>query len=110
MLTYNNVEIANGFRSKTEWLNRYPFQGCTCFAVKLDFMAGLLLKATELAGTNNFRGVQAQIGEVIAYRNLFWAISTAMAPHPEPAPQGYVLPNETYATAYRILAPMYSLV
>ncbi|AXF57034.1 4-hydroxyphenylacetate 3-hydroxylase family protein [Salicibibacter kimchii] len=105
ILTYNNVEIANGFRPKTGWLNRYTFQGCTRFAVKLDFMVGLLLKATEIAGTSKFRGVQANIGEVISYRNMFWAISTAMATNPEQGPDGVALPNSTYATAYRTFAP-----
>lgn len=106
VLAYKNVEIANGFRPKTGWVNRYTFQGCTRFAVKLDFMVGLLLKATELAGTDTFRGVQASIGEVISYRNMFWAISTAMATQPEQAPNGYLLPNSTYATAYRTFAPI----
>ncbi|GEL76977.1 4-hydroxyphenylacetate 3-hydroxylase family protein [Tenuibacillus multivorans] len=106
VLTYKNIQITNGFRPKTGWLNRYTFQGCTRFAVKLDFMVGLLMKATEAAGSNNFRGVQAAIGEVIAWRNLFWSISTAMALDPEEAPNGYVLPNKTYATAYRTFAPM----
>ncbi|SDJ07904.1 4-hydroxyphenylacetate 3-hydroxylase family protein [Alteribacillus bidgolensis] len=106
ILTYNNVDIANGFRPKTGWLNRYTFQGCTRFAVKLDFMAGLLLKATEMAGTSKFRGVQANIGEVISWRNMFWAISTAMATNPEKGANGCLLPNATYATAYRTFAPM----
>ncbi|MCD1159976.1 4-hydroxyphenylacetate 3-hydroxylase family protein [Peribacillus frigoritolerans] len=106
VFAYNNVEIANGFRSKTGWMNRYTFHGCTRYAVKLDFMAGLLMKATEMAGTNQFRGVQANIGEVLAYRNMFWAISTAMATDPMEGPNGTVLPNSTYATAYRVFAPM----
>jgi 4-hydroxyphenylacetate 3-monooxygenase len=106
ILAYRNIEITNGFRPKTGWLNRYTFQGCTRFAVKLDFMVGLLMKATEAAGSNQFRGVQASIGEVIAWRNMFWSISTAMALDPEEAPNGYVLPNSTYATAYRTFAPM----
>ncbi|EZH67338.1 Pyoverdin chromophore biosynthetic protein pvcC [Bacillaceae bacterium JMAK1] len=105
ILTYKNVDIANGFRPKTGWLNRYTFQGCTRFAVKLDFMVGLLIKATRMAGTHNFRGVQANIGEVISYRNMFWAISTAMATNPEKGANGVVLPNSTYATAYRTFAP-----
>jgi 4-hydroxyphenylacetate 3-monooxygenase len=87
-------------------MNRYTFHGCTRYAVKLDFMAGLLMKATEMAGTNQFRGVQANIGEVLAYRNMFWAISTAMATDPMEGPNGTVLPNSTYATAYRVFAPM----
>jgi 4-hydroxyphenylacetate 3-monooxygenase len=106
VLTYKNIEITNGFRPKTGWLNRYTFQGCTRFAVKLDFMVGLLMKATEAAGSNDFRGVQAAIGEVISWRNMFWSISTAMALDPEEAPNGFVLPNSTYATAYRTFAPM----
>nr|WP_311202551.1 4-hydroxyphenylacetate 3-hydroxylase C-terminal domain-containing protein [Peribacillus sp. BBB004] len=106
VFAYNNVEIANGFRSKTGWMNRYTFHGCTRYAVKLDFMAGLLMKATEMAGTNQFRGVQANIGEVLAFRNMFWAISTAMATDPMEGPNGTVLPNSTYATAYRVFAPM----
>ncbi|TCP30864.1 4-hydroxyphenylacetate 3-monooxygenase oxygenase component [Scopulibacillus darangshiensis] len=106
ILTYKNVDVANGFRPKTGWVNRYTFQGCTRFAVKLDFMVGLLLKATEMAGTNRFRGVQANIGEVMSWRNMFWAISTAMATNPEKGANGCVLPNGTYATAYRVFAPM----
>lgn len=105
VFAYRNVEIANGFRGKTGWMNRYTLHGCTRFAVKLDFMAGLLMKATEMSGTKNFRGVQANIGQVIAWRNTFWAISTAMASAPEQGMNGVVLPNTQYATAYRVLAP-----
>ena len=36
---------------------------------------------------------------------MFWAISTAMALDPEDGPEGYKLPNSTYATAYRTFAP-----
>ncbi|WP_042348494.1 4-hydroxyphenylacetate 3-hydroxylase family protein [Bacillus massiliigorillae] len=106
VFAYKNVQIANGFRAETGWLNRYTLHGCTRFAVKLDFMAGLLMKAAEMAGTSQFRGVQANIGEVIAWRNMFWAISTAMASDPLPGANGTVLPNSTYATAYRVFAPM----
>lgn len=105
VFAYRNVEIANGFRAETGWLNRYTLHGCTRFAVKLDFMAGLLMKATEMAGTKGFRGVQANIGQVLAWRNMFWAISTAMAAEPEAGRNGVVLPNSQYATAYRVLAP-----
>ena len=96
VLAYKNVDIANGFRPKTGWMNRYTFQGCTRFAVKLDFMVGLLLKSTEVAGTDNFRGVQARIGELISYRNMFWSISTSMALDPEDGPNGVKLPNSIY--------------
>ena len=59
------------------------FHGCTRLAVKLDFLAGLLLKAVEATGTKDFRGVQAQVGEVLAWRNMFWGLTDAMAREPD---------------------------
>ena len=47
--------------------------------MKLDFIAGLFLKATEITGVRGFRGVEANIGEVIAWRNMIWGLSDAMA-------------------------------
>ncbi len=37
--------------------------------------------------------MQAQIGEVIGWRNLFWSLTDAMACNPEPWVNGAVLPN-----------------
>ncbi|MED4730860.1 4-hydroxyphenylacetate 3-hydroxylase N-terminal domain-containing protein [Aneurinibacillus migulanus] len=105
VLAYKNVDVTNKFFVETGFINRFTFQGCTRFAVKLDFMAGLLLKATEQAGTNQFRGVQANIGEVIAWRNLFWSLSTSMATDPMPGWNGTVMPNLKYGATYRALAP-----
>ena len=34
--------------------------------MKLDFLAGLMIKAVEATGTKDFRGVQSRVGEVIA--------------------------------------------
>jgi 4-hydroxyphenylacetate 3-monooxygenase len=70
----------------------------------MDFLAGLLLKAVEATGVKDFRGVQAQVGEVLAWRNLFWGLSDAMARTPVPWTEGYVLPNLDYGLAYRIAA------
>ena len=58
--------------------------GCTLARGKLDFIAGLLLKAVEASGTKDYRGVQANVGEVIAWRNLFWGLSDAMVRDPKP--------------------------
>ena len=60
----------------------FQLHGCTRLAVKLDFITGLLIKATETAGTRGFRGVEANIGEVITWRNAMWALSDAMAQKP----------------------------
>ena len=72
--------------------------------MKLDFIAGLLLKAVETTGTNEFYGVQAAVGEVIAWRNLFWGLTDAMARTPIAWAGGAVLPNPEYASAYRVFA------
>jgi 4-hydroxyphenylacetate 3-monooxygenase len=104
VLVYRNIEKANDFFPRSGFVNLFTFHGCTRLAVKLDFIAGLLLKSTESAGTNKFRGVQANVGEMIAWRNMFWAISTAMAKDPTPGPNGTVLPNVQHGTAYRVFS------
>ena len=68
-------------------------QGCTRLAVKLDFIAGLFIKALEATGTIEFRGIQASIGEIIAWRNTFWALTDAMCNVPVPSAGGSVLPE-----------------
>ncbi|AXF57208.1 4-hydroxyphenylacetate 3-hydroxylase family protein [Salicibibacter kimchii] len=106
VLAYENVSVSNGFLMESGFFHRFTFQSCTRLAVKLDFMSGLFLKATEAAGTKQFRGVQANIGEVLSLRNMFWGLSTAMATDPEKGRNGAVVPNGFYANAYRVLAPM----
>ena len=66
------------------FLPRFTFQGCTRLAVKLDFIAGLLMKALDATGAGGFRGVQTRVGEVIGWRNLFWSLTESMARDPEP--------------------------
>ncbi|MFC7366661.1 MULTISPECIES: 4-hydroxyphenylacetate 3-hydroxylase family protein [Bhargavaea] len=105
VLAYQNVEVSNNFVAGTKFVNRFSFHGATRLAVKLDFMAGLLLKATEAAGTHQFRGVQVNVGEVIALRNMIWGLTTAMASEPDQGMNGLKVPNGFYANAYRVLAP-----
>jgi aromatic ring hydroxylase len=91
VFVYGDIEKANNFFPRTGFLPRFVVHGCTRLAVKLDFIAGLLLKATEAAGTKDYRGVQANVGEVIAWRNLFWGLSDAMVRDPKPWIGDYVL-------------------
>src|SRR5246127_46898 len=105
VFVYGDVEKANAFFTHSGFHPRAMLQGCTRLAVKLDFIAGLLVKATEVAGTRGFRGVEANIGEVIAWRNTMWGLSDAMAKSAEPWAGGCVLPAIEPAMAYRILAP-----
>ncbi len=105
VFVYADLDTANNFFPRTGFLPRALLQGCTRLAVKLDFITGLLVKATEIAGTRGFRGVEANIGEVIAWRNTIWAFSDAMAKSPDPWIGGFVLPGMEPASAYQVLAP-----
>src|SRR5262249_50265465 len=50
------------------------------------------------------RHVQAAVGEVIAWRNMFWGLTDAMARAPVAWAGATVLPNPEYAQAYRLFA------
>jgi 4-hydroxyphenylacetate 3-monooxygenase len=104
-LFYRDQERARDWRPVSGWLPRIAFQGCARIAVKLDFISGLLLKALEATGAKEFRGVQVQAGEVIAWRDLFWSLSETQARHPVEGPGGSLIPNPTAARAYRAFAP-----
>jgi 4-hydroxyphenylacetate 3-monooxygenase len=106
VFVYNDIEKANNFFPRTGFLPRALLHGCTRLAVKLDFISGLLLKAVEATGTKDYRGVQANVGEVIAWRNLFWSLSDAMVRDPKPWIGDYVLPNPEPGAAYQIIAPV----
>src|SRR4029077_19914711 len=88
------------------FLPPFVVHGCTRLAAKLDFIAGLLLKATEVAGTKDYRRVQANVGEVIAWPSPVWALSDAMVRDPKPWIGEYLLPNMDPGNAYAIIATM----
>ncbi|UGY94317.1 4-hydroxyphenylacetate 3-hydroxylase family protein [Streptomyces gobiensis] len=96
-----NAEAANAFANGSGFVDRFTFHGCTRLAVKLDFIAGCAMKAVEMTGTASFRGVQAQIGEILNWRDLFWGLSDAMAKSPLPWVGDAVQPNVRYGMAYR---------
>ena len=102
-LIYGNLEIASTYHL-TGFIWRALMQGCTRLAVKLDFLAGLFIKAVEAIGTIEFRGIQASIGEILAWRNMFWSLTDAMCHNPVASAGGSVLPNIEAASAYRILS------
>src|SRR6476469_2099273 len=93
VFVYGDIEKANTFFQRSGFVPRFQLHGCTRLAVKLDFITGLLIKATETAGTDGFRGVEANLGEVITWRHAMWSLTEAMARSPSPWVGGYVLPN-----------------
>ncbi|SDH32819.1 4-hydroxyphenylacetate 3-monooxygenase [Lentzea fradiae] len=98
---YGDTAKAGTFLTQSGFTHRLTFHGVTRLGVKLDFLAGLLLKGLEVTGTKDFRGVQTRVGEVLAWRNLFWGLSDAMARTPNAWHGDAVLPNLDYGMAYR---------
>lgn len=101
VFVYGDLAKAAMFTGRSGFPERFTFHGCTRLAVKLEFLAGLLAKALETTGTDDFRGVQSRLGEVLAWCSLFWALSDAAARNPVPWRDGAVLPNPQYGQAYR---------
>ena len=102
VLVYRDVEKAKGFYASSGFFNRFNLQSSTRLAVKLEFACGLLLKGAQASGTNTFRGVQTELGELIAMANLVWALTTAMAMDPEPGVGRSVVPKLQTAAAARV--------
>ncbi|MGY1637290.1 4-hydroxyphenylacetate 3-hydroxylase family protein [Geodermatophilus sp. SYSU D00742] len=99
---YGDPEKTNGFFPVSGFLPRFTLHGCTRLAVKLDFIAGLLMKALEATGSKDFRGVQTRVGEVIGWRNVFWALTDAMVHNPDEWVAGTKLPKLDYGLTYRM--------
>ncbi|MGW6446230.1 4-hydroxyphenylacetate 3-hydroxylase family protein [Lentzea sp. NPDC055074] len=98
---YGDAEKASTFFPGSGFLHRFTFHGVTRLSVKLDFIAGLLLKGVEATGVKDFRGIQTRVGEVIGWRNLFHALSEAMCARPDEWVDGAVLPHLDFGLAYR---------
>lgn len=101
VFVYGDVGKVQLFTGQSGFIERFTFHGCTRLAVKLEFIAGLLAKALEINGTKDFRGVQSRLGEVLAWRALFWSLSDAAARNPVAWRHGALLPNPQYGLAYR---------
>jgi 4-hydroxyphenylacetate 3-monooxygenase len=101
VFVYRDIEKATSFVPRSGFFPRAMFHGCTRLAVKLDFLAGLLLKALDITGSGGFRGVQTRLGEVLAWRNMMWGLTDSMAHNPDPWIGDTVLPNSNSALAYR---------
>lgn len=103
VFVYGDIEKFNGFFPRSGFVHRFGLHGCTRLAVKLDFISGLVLKAVEATGIKDFRGAQVNVGEIIAWRNLFWGLSNAMCRDVQPWNDDAVLPNINTVMAYRMV-------
>ena len=105
LFVYRDLDKANNFFPNSGFIPRFTLHGCTRLAVKLDFLAGLILKAIDALGLSDTRSAQIQVGEVLAWRNSLWGLSDAMVKSPDAWVGGAVQPNLRYGMAYRFLAP-----
>ncbi len=104
VLLHRDLEKLKVFYPQSGFVAGYQFQGCTRLAVKLDFLIGVIAKTLRATGADEFRGNQAMLGEIIAWRNLFWALTDAMALNSTPWVDGAVLPNAQSGASYRVFA------
>ncbi|HEX5506359.1 MAG TPA: 4-hydroxyphenylacetate 3-hydroxylase N-terminal domain-containing protein [Thermomicrobiales bacterium] len=104
VLVYRDIEKATAFYAASGFLNRFNFQSGTRLGVKLDLMTGLFARGMAANGTDAFRGVQVALGDIIGWRNLIWALTTAMALDPQPGPGDSVVPKLEHAAALRLFA------
>ncbi len=106
LFVYRDLDKANNFFPRSGFIPRFTLHGCTRFAVKLDFLAGVLLKALDALGIQDQRSAQVQVGEVLSWRHMFWGLTEAMINTPEEWVNGALQPNTEYGLAYRVLAPV----
>jgi aromatic ring hydroxylase len=106
VLVYRDVEKATGFYAASGFMNRYTLQAGTRLAVKLDFVCGLIARALEANGTADFRGVRAQLGELMGWGSLMWALTSALALDPQEGPGGTAIPKLEFAVLVRLFGAM----
>ena len=102
VLVYGDTNKYNNHMHDAGLYHRMALQACTRLAVKLDLITGLLIKAVEATGVDQFRGVQINLGEVVAWRHLFWSLSDAMC-HSVTTLNGAVIPKLEHMMSYRLL-------
>ncbi len=106
VLVFRDIDKATGFYAASGFMNRYTLQSGTRLAVKFDFVCGLIAKALEANGTAQFRGVRAQLGELMGWGSLMWALTSALALDPEEGPGGMAIPRLEYAVLVRLFGAM----
>jgi 4-hydroxyphenylacetate 3-monooxygenase len=104
VFVYGDLDKTNDWGRKSGTAPRMFLHGCTRLAVKMDFIAGLLLKAVAVTGSKDRPVTQYKVGEVLGWRNLFWAISDGMVHAATPWVGGAVQPNVDYGNAFRLVA------
>ncbi|WP_051222842.1 4-hydroxyphenylacetate 3-hydroxylase N-terminal domain-containing protein [Agrococcus lahaulensis] len=91
-------------RGAVGWNARLAFQAATRLEAKLERIAGLAVRAVEIMGTEERRGTQAALGELIAFRHTVAGLRDAMIEQAAPSGES-ILPGVDAAMAFSALAP-----
>jgi aromatic ring hydroxylase len=102
VLVYRDVAKATGFYAQSGFMPRYTLQSGTRLAIKLEFLCGLLARGLRANGTDQFRGVQAKLGELVGWRNLIWSITSTLCHETQPGPGGSIVPALEHAVLIRL--------
>lgn len=105
VIVYRDVDRVKRFYGDSGFLQGFSLQACTRYAVKLDFMGGLVARALRVTGGDAFRGNQVLLAEIVMLSNMFWSFTDAMIGQPARWGDGALLPNLRAAVAYRAHAP-----
>jgi len=105
-LIFRDADRANRFFVHAQVTQNLMLHGAVRFAVKMEFMTGLLIKLAQQNGTIGMRGVRVRIGEVVTYTNMFNALVRDACQSPDPGPNGTVAPSHRSIFALRALGPM----
>lgn len=105
VIAYDPTTVQTFNDGDFSWGPRAALQAATRLETKLDFIVGLVSKALDVTGAGGFRGVQAQLGELIAFRNTVAGLRDGMIELSEPGFGGMQTPNTQYAFAFAAACP-----
>ncbi|MFH5821164.1 4-hydroxyphenylacetate 3-hydroxylase N-terminal domain-containing protein [Georgenia sp. AZ-5] len=104
VLVYDPQKVTE-FNGAAGWMSRAALQASTRLMTKLDFVVGLVSKALDITGSGQFRGVQAGLGEIMAFRHMVAGLNDGMIQGANPGFGGIMTPSEEYALAFAALTP-----
>ncbi len=105
VIAYDPQKVTDFNSLPGSWSPRASLQASTRLQVKLEFIIGLVTRALEITGSGDFRGVQAQLGELIAFRNFVAGIRDGSIQDSGPGFGGMWSPSTEYAYTFAAMTP-----